>query len=171
MRFSLAAPTTIVLSLLAAALVMAPATALADAFDDGKEAWTKGRFGRSMAILLPLAEQGNAEAQYLVGTMYSCGQGVPQDRREAAKWFRLAAEHENPEAFLSLGQGYAMGAPDLPRDASESYFWMVLAIDGYKKLGRDADTAVQMRDLAAARLTAEQIAIAEERVEAWDAAH
>ena len=37
------------------------------------------------------AAQGNAGAQYNLGTMYSNGEGVAQDHAEAVKWFRLAA--------------------------------------------------------------------------------
>ena len=39
-----------------------------------------------------LAEQGDAIAQYNLGSMYATGDGVPEDRAEAARWFRLAAE-------------------------------------------------------------------------------
>ena len=38
------------------------------------------------------AEQGDAEAQVLLGAMYDFGDGVPQDDVEAVRWYRLAAE-------------------------------------------------------------------------------
>ncbi|MBT5469937.1 MAG: hypothetical protein HOK41_04995, partial [Nitrospina sp.] len=38
------------------------------------------------------AEQGVADAQYKMGTFYYMGKGVPQDYKEAVKWYRLAAE-------------------------------------------------------------------------------
>ena len=37
------------------------------------------------------AEQGDAEAQFNLGVMYSNGEGVPQDDAEAVRWYRLAA--------------------------------------------------------------------------------
>jgi len=37
------------------------------------------------------AEQGNAEGQVNLGTMYAEGQGVPQDYALAHKWLNLAA--------------------------------------------------------------------------------
>jgi TPR repeat protein len=37
------------------------------------------------------AEQGHAEAQFLLGVMYREGEGVPQDFAEAQVWFNLAA--------------------------------------------------------------------------------
>jgi hypothetical protein len=53
--------------------------------------------------------QGNAEAQYNLGAMYSNGDGVPQDDAEKLKWYRLAAEQGNAEAQYNLGLMYANG--------------------------------------------------------------
>ena len=39
-----------------------------------------------------LAEQGDAQAQFTLGAMYYNGRGVPQDYKQAVKWYRLAAE-------------------------------------------------------------------------------
>ena len=41
------------------------------------------------------AEQGNAEAQCLLGICYEHGDGVEQDKAEAVKWFQKAAEQGN----------------------------------------------------------------------------
>ena len=38
------------------------------------------------------AEQGDAEAQYRLGSRYVLGYGVPEDDAEAAKWFQKVAE-------------------------------------------------------------------------------
>ena len=39
-----------------------------------------------------LAEQGDAESQLKLGSMYSRGKGVPQDYGEAVRWYRKSAE-------------------------------------------------------------------------------
>jgi len=44
-----------------------------------------------------LAERGDAEAQDILGNMYYNGQGVPQDYKEAARWYRKAAEQGDAE--------------------------------------------------------------------------
>ncbi len=44
----------------------------------------------------PLAEQGNANAQFNLGTMYANGQGVPQGDTQAHMWFNLAASRFPP---------------------------------------------------------------------------
>ena len=44
-----------------------------------------------MNYFRPLADQGVAEAQFVVGAMYKNGQGVPQDYVLAHMWFNLAS--------------------------------------------------------------------------------
>ena len=42
-----------------------------------------------------LAEQRDAEAQFLLGVRYRDGTGVPQDDAEAVRWYRLAVDAAN----------------------------------------------------------------------------
>jgi TPR repeat protein len=44
----------------------------------------------------PLAEQGDADAQYNLGNVYVTGEGVPKDGAEAAKWFRRLPIRDMP---------------------------------------------------------------------------
>ena len=53
-----------------------------------------------------LAEDGDAEAQNDLGVMYGNGEGVPQDYKEAVKWYRLAAEQGVAAAQYNLGGMY-----------------------------------------------------------------
>src|SRR5260221_3261215 len=55
-------------------------------------AYRNGDFEKAQRLLHPLAEQGGAVAQCLLGVMYSFGEGVPQDDAIAARWTRLGAE-------------------------------------------------------------------------------
>ena len=50
------------------------------------------------------AEQGEAEAQTNLGTMYQNGKGVPQSNIEAVKWFRKAADQGDPDAQNALNR-------------------------------------------------------------------
>jgi TPR repeat protein len=48
---------------------------------------------QALQALMDGVENGNAEAQFILATMYASGQGVSQDNKEAFKWYyRLAAE-------------------------------------------------------------------------------
>jgi SEL1 protein len=48
---------------------------------------------------------------YLTG-----GKGVPMDLHEAAKYFRLAAEAGNSQAYAYLGRMYLEGTPATPQN-------------------------------------------------------
>lgn len=65
------------------------------------------------------AEKGVASAQTALGSLFSKGQGVPQDYKEAAKWYRLAADQGYAEGQLALGQLYEVGQ-GVPRDEAEA---------------------------------------------------
>ena len=56
------------------------------------EADSRGDYETAHELVRPLAEQGDALAQYSLGEMYDLGEGVPEDDAEAAKWYRKAAE-------------------------------------------------------------------------------
>jgi TPR repeat protein len=55
------------------------------------------------------AEQGYAEEQFTLGTIYHYGDGVSPDYAEAAKWYLKAAEQGHDEAQFKLGALYTHG--------------------------------------------------------------
>ena len=63
-------------------------TVHADDFSDGYAAYKKGDYKTAMKLWKPMAEQGNASAQYYLGVMYANGFGVPEDDKQAVKWYR-----------------------------------------------------------------------------------
>ena len=63
-----------------------------DDFQDGWSSYVKKDFKTAYKLWLPLAEKGVARAQFFMGYMYDLGFGVPEDNKEAVKWYRLAAE-------------------------------------------------------------------------------
>jgi TPR repeat protein len=60
------------------------------------------------------AEQGHAVAQFNLGYACDNGEGVPEDKAEAVKWFRLAAEQGFADAQFNLGYAYDFGKGVLP---------------------------------------------------------
>ena len=78
-------------------------------FQQGVEATTRGDDQTTFKRWLPLAEQGDATAQYYLGNMYSVGRGVKQDDVEAVKWYRKAAEQGLALAQSMLGTSYILG--------------------------------------------------------------
>ena len=83
---------------LALLLIFSCATAWAADFDKGVAAYKAGDFATALAEFKPLAEQGDADAQYNLGFMYDNGKGVIEDDKEAVKWYRLAAEQSHAKA-------------------------------------------------------------------------
>jgi uncharacterized protein len=94
---------------IAAGLCIAQA-ANAGQLEDGTAAHDRGDYTTAIRLWRPLADQGVAQAQFLLGTMYENGKGVAQDYREAMKWYRLAAHYEGYAAPLyALGLMYTNG--------------------------------------------------------------
>ncbi len=57
-----------------------------------------GDYTTALKELKPLAEQGQADAQYNLGLMYSNGWGVVQNYKAAVKWYKLAAEQSDADS-------------------------------------------------------------------------
>ena len=86
------------------AVAWMPVVAVAGPFEDGKAAFDSGDYATALSLWRPLAEQGHAPAQVMLGVIYQDGQGVSQDYAEAARWYRKAAEqgHEFAENSFVL---------------------------------------------------------------------
>jgi len=74
------------------------------------------------------AEQGDANAQAMLGDMYYQGQRVPQDYAEAARWLRQAAEQGDAKAQFGLGILYYKGQ-GVQQDHAEAVRWYRKAAD------------------------------------------
>jgi TPR repeat protein len=80
--------------------------------------YNAGSFIEAAAGFQLAAEQGHAESQYILSTMYDAGQGLPQDESQASYWERKAAEqgHAYAQANLSF-RFYAAG------NFAEAFAW------------------------------------------------
>ena len=80
------------------------APAAAGPLEDADAALKRRDYATAVRLNRPLAEQGNANAQYNLGTFYDNGLGVPQDKVRAYMWFSLSAAQgrEGAAAFRDL---------------------------------------------------------------------
>ena len=80
------------------------ATGAAGPSEDADAAMKRHDYKTALRLIRPLAEQGNANAQYNLGVFYDNGLGVPQDRIRAYMWLSLAAMQgrERAAAFRDL---------------------------------------------------------------------
>ena len=91
-------------------------------FEEGVRAYKSGDYPAAIREWLPLAQQGDARAQFLLGALYAQGHGVPQDYSAAALWFRRAAEQGHVGAQYNLGVRYHEGR-GVPRDPPQAAAW------------------------------------------------
>src|SRR5579871_2086172 len=83
-------------------LVVTPALmggAVAGPLEDGTAAIRHGDYTTAVRLAEPLAERGDAEAEYNLGFMYAVGQGVMQDFVRAYLWLNLAAAQGYTDAM------------------------------------------------------------------------
>src|SRR5450432_680271 len=76
-------------TLLALAAALCCSGALAG-LQEGLDALRRNDFATAAKELRPVAERGDAEAQYRIGLMYEYGKGYPQDKVQGIVWFRKA---------------------------------------------------------------------------------
>jgi hypothetical protein len=90
-------------------LLISNAGCALDPFVKGYNAYASKDYETALREFRPVAEQGDARAQFGLGLMYHEGQGVAQDYEEAMKWYRLAAEQGDAGAQNNLGVMYEWG--------------------------------------------------------------
>jgi uncharacterized protein len=105
-------------------------------FKTGLAAYDRGDFRTALNEWLPVAERGDANAEFNVGLLYATGKGAKQDFRQAAAWYRKAAEQGVGAAQYNLGVMYANG-DGVPRDVHEAVKWLQKATDAGIPMGRE----------------------------------
>ncbi len=134
-------------------------------WDEAEAAYQRGNYATAIREWRPLAEQGDAYAQFNLGLMYRNGHGVPQDDAEAVKWYRKAAEQGNAKAQNDLGTLYSNGQ-GVPQDYVQAHMWSNLAASRFPP-SKNRDSAVKNRDIVAKRMTPAQISEAQKLAREW----
>jgi TPR repeat protein len=98
-------------------------------FGKGKAAYDAGDYMKAHLIWRPLAEQGDARAQYYLGVMYANGYGVGGNAAEALKWFEAAGERGYVDAQNQLGYLYEEGKA-VKKDEVRAFKWYRRAAEG-----------------------------------------
>jgi len=140
-------------ALAASTAVITAVPALAD-FQTGLNAYQKGDFVGAAKEWQPLADQGDAVAQYNLALLYLDGHGVPQSPAEAANWFRRAAEQGYTLAQHNLGAMYGSGQ-GVKRDYVQAYKWLNICA------AKGNAGCIAQRDQIARKLKASQLADAQ----------
>jgi TPR repeat protein len=88
--------------LVVAAQILGIAGAVAGPWEDGMAAYNRGDYVPAIRLFRPLAEQGNAKAQNVLGVMYRKGEGVARNSVRAFLWFNRAAARGDARAKAEL---------------------------------------------------------------------
>ena len=152
---------------MALAAVVAPLVAsapvLAD-FQTGYEAFEDRDYAGALAEFLPLAEQGDSRAQTLLGVMFRTGLLGMHDYDNAARWFRMAAERDEPDAHYNLGLMYfqheAIPPDTLPTPEA-------LGAAAVAHFGRAAELGHPEAQLYMGHIYAEGLFVTRDRLEAF----
>lgn len=102
------------------------ATALAGPLEDGHAAYDKQDYKTAFKLWRPLADQGDAEGQRLMGSLYLDGLGVNKDYTAARGWFLSAANQGDAKAQYNIGMMYRQGLGVAQNDA-EAVKWFRLS--------------------------------------------
>lgn len=165
-------------------------------FKAGIDAHQRGDYATALREWQPLAEQGDALAQYNLGLLYDNGRGVQKDYAQARQWYEKAAAQGRADAQVSLGILYDYGR-SIPQDFKKAVYWYRLSAkqgndlaqrrlglmyergDGVERdyvqaymwytLGaaKGAERGVALRDALAKQMTPEQIAEANQLAQEW----
>ena len=88
-----------------------------------RQAQENGDYKKMAALLLPLAENGDAKAQHCLGELYYYGDGVGQSKVEAIKWYQKAAVQGLAGAQCSMGFVFSHGY-GVPQDKAKTRYWL-----------------------------------------------
>lgn len=75
-----------------------------------RQAFNQKNYEQAASLLTPLAEQGDADAQYALGYMYHNGLGVPRNYKLAIQWMTAASAKGNQKATEALRRLSELGS-------------------------------------------------------------
>ena len=146
--------------LLASVLIVGSSTAVAAlSGEEPYEALQRGDFRIAAGLFYPLAEKGDARAQYNLGLLYASGLGVAHDYQAALKWHRMAAKQGHAGAQNELAQMYSKGQ-GVPQDYVRAYMWYSIAVESVS--GGSKQELEKDREKLASRMTPALIQKAQE---------
>ena len=97
-------------------------------------------------LTMRLAEGGDTTAQWNLGVMYDTGVGVPQDYKEAVKWYTKAAEQGDVDAQNNLGAMFDNGE-GVPKDLVQAYAWYDVANANGQEKAKDWRDKIELTPL------------------------
>lgn len=89
----------------------------------GLAAFEAKDYTKAFRLLKPIADQGDAEAQCLIGNMYQLGLGLERDVLEAVKWYKKSAKQGYGVASNNLAEILMVGDQGVAIAQAEAEKW------------------------------------------------
>ncbi len=106
--------------------------------DEAWRAYSEKDYARAVQLAQTPAQEGNKDAQYLLGLAAKHGRGAEQSHEAAVKWFTLAAERGHADALNDLGTTYSRGE-GVARDDAKAF--------GYFRMAAERGSAAAQRNV------------------------
>ena len=133
--------------------------------DDAKADFEKKDFASAIKLLVPLAQDGNVEAQYYLGQCFENGYGTKKDVVAAISWYEVAAESNHAESQVRIGYIYLNGI-GVVVDVVKAYMWFEIALINHRTW-ENRPVAVYYRNVARIKMTVDQKVEAEQEARNW----
>jgi TPR repeat protein len=104
--------------------VSATASADSQRLEHGFDAARGGEYDRAASVFQPLAQGGNAQAQFNLGLMYHSGLGVKRDEAQAVRLYHEAANNGYLPAQEYVAAGYLEGWFGMPKNSEKARYWL-----------------------------------------------
>ncbi|KAH3835042.1 uncharacterized protein LOC127877320 [Dreissena polymorpha] len=95
----------------------------------GAEAAENGDWQQAAQLWRESSDLGNTKAKFNLAICYEHGKGVAENKAEAVRLYRQAAEDLHPEALYNLGLLYMEGSPLTPCDHAQGLQMITTAAD------------------------------------------
>jgi TPR repeat protein len=116
---------------------------------DPKKAFENGDYETAFTLWMPLAENGDTEAQNYLGILYYLGLGVSKDYKKAIVWYERAARAGHADAQRNYGDMINFGRGGLQKDNRQAFKWYFAASQqGNEKAKRQLEVITASNNLS-----------------------
>lgn len=147
-----------------------------DNYKLGLRWYQQGQYDIARKMWMPMARNGDCDAEYAIGLLYYDGLGVRKNRETALTWWGRAAAQAQPQALNSLGVVFSHGSVPYtrlnckkgcgePKNLQEAYKWFGLA----EKYGppREVEFAQRSMNRISTDMSDEEIDKAKTMIRDW----
>ena len=113
-------------------------------YHTGLRALKKGDYAAAISHLKPFAQQGNSQAQFIMGYIHGDISGKFVDLDKSFYWYNKSARQGHSTAQNNMGSFYWRGQGNFKKDYALAYMWWTVAkINGEEAAAENIDRVTQ----------------------------